>query len=198
MNAAVGLVILIPLLLLIWEDQQQPPKPLDQPPIIILREAEGYSFATGKANLSPDFNRLLTDSIIPKLDKLAKEYRCDIIEVIGHTDETPVDGISNLDGVLLPALNGGTFEMSAGSNLDLGMMRAWSVIRFLQADGRLNSTKLYGYSAGQTILPNGEVAVPAKKPENDASRRRIEIRLRRSSFQLSNYCVTPTVITAGC
>jgi flagellar motor protein MotB len=209
MNNAVVLVILIPLLLLMWEQSQQAPKPNqqavvteeawrgaqaeisrlkdqvtqagtnDQPPIITISDTEVYSFPSGKAELSPDFERLLTDAIIPKLEKLARDYRCDIIEVIGHTDEQPIGLASNLDVALLPALNNGSMTLTAGSNLDLGSMRAWSVIRFLKADVRLAGKRFYGYSAGQTILPDGNIAAPAKPPQNDPARRRIEIRLRR-------------------
>src|SRR5262249_45382633 len=83
-NAAVSLVLLIPLLLMLLAlgaiVQQQrpgeepvpprkppegadggPPKtlPHDQPPIIVLTEAEGYAFETGKADITPEFSTAL-------------------------------------------------------------------------------------------------------------------------------------------
>src|SRR5262245_30317773 len=88
MNTAVVLVILIPLLLLMWEQSQQARTPdhrrpesqaqqtgtHDQPPIITISDTEVYSFPSGKAELSPDFERLLSATIIPKLAKLAGDY----------------------------------------------------------------------------------------------------------------------------
>jgi len=184
MNAAVAMVILIPLLLLMWEqsmhNKQGSGREDDQPPIITVSEAEVYSFASGKAQLSPQFKGLLTGTIVPKLEKLAADYRCDIIEVIGHTDEQSIGLASNLDTALLSVINGKSVTLIAGSNLDLGLMRAWSVASLLKSDGRLAGKKIYGYSAGQIILPGGNIAAPAKDPKNDPSRRRIEIRMRRS------------------
>ena len=58
-------------------------------------------------------------------------------------------------------------------------MRCWEVINFLKADGRLTGFTLYGYSAGQTVLPSGQIAESGRGPKDDEMRRRIEIRLRR-------------------
>lgn len=194
-NAAVSLVLLIPILLMLLAlgamVQQQRPDggsgkppttlPHDQPPIIVLTEAEGYSFETGKADITPEFSEALTMKIIPNLNAFAEQYHCDVIEVIGHTDGQPVafTSRSNLDAHLSLALNGGTVPLIPGSNADLGLMRAWSVIRYLREIKEFRGKVFYGYSAGQAILPDGRYAAPYGMTPNP-SRRRIEIRLRRS------------------
>jgi len=199
-NAAVSLVLLIPILLMMLAlgvmVQQQPPMPPkpssveppktpphDQPPIIVLTEAEGYAFETGKAGITPEFSEALTTNIIPKLNAFAEQYHCDVIEVIGHTDGQPVASISNLDTKLIRALNGETVLLTSGSNADLGLMRAWSVIRYLREMKEFQGKVFYGYSAGQAILPDGSYALPSGMAP-DPSRRRIEIRLRRSPSRL--------------
>lgn len=206
MNAAVSLVLLIPLLLLLAarhrefldlgrrfaEKEKQcvalescnqispVGERLDQPPVITISEAQVYSFASGRADLTAEFSRFIADSIVPNLVDLARLYSCDVVEVIGHTDEQTVRSASNLDRSLLHGFRNPSAQLSPGSNLDLGFLRAWSVVRALQADRRLVSKLYYAYSAGQTILPDGQIAVPEKDPLPDASRRRIEVRLRRS------------------
>jgi hypothetical protein len=157
-----------------------PPKRPDQPPVITISEAEVYSFASGKFELTPGFTRYIADTLIPQLEELAATYRCDVIDVIGHTDGQPVQTASNLDHSLLRAGNDRSIHMQPGSNLDLGFLRASAVIRAIQGDGRLGAVHFYAYSAGQTILPGGVMASSEKRPPSDAKRRRIEIRLRRS------------------
>ena len=206
MNAAVSLVLLIPLLLLLVGRHREiveigqrlaakekevsdmeshtrvsgTGERLDQPPVITISEAQVYSFASGRADLTAEFARFIADSIVPRLVEFALVYSCDVIEVIGHTDEQTVRSASNLDGALLGGFQNPSVQLSPGSNLDLGFLRAWAVVRALQADGRLMGKLYYAYSAGQTILPDGQIAVPEKEPLPDASRRRIEVRLRRS------------------
>src|SRR5580704_9939339 len=68
------------------------------PPIINLSEAGGYYFATGSAELTPSFATELRTVVVDKLLEIAESYDVDVIEVIGHTDEQPVNGrTSNLD-----------------------------------------------------------------------------------------------------
>src|SRR5688500_7746093 len=57
----------------------------DKPPIITLDEASGYTFDSGSVSLSSSFAQTLQQEIIPKLDSILKEYKVDVIEVIGHT-----------------------------------------------------------------------------------------------------------------
>jgi outer membrane protein OmpA-like peptidoglycan-associated protein len=153
--------------------------PHDQPPIVVLTEAEGYSFETGKAEITPEFAIALNTQIIARLKTLARQYECDVIEVIGHTDGQPVAARSNLDTTLTRVISGQTFALTPGSNADLGLMRAWSVIRHLQGLGEFQRMLFYGYSAGQVIRLDGSYAAPHDVTA-DATRRRIEIRLRRS------------------
>lgn len=206
MNAAVSLALLIPLLLLITahrrdllamgrrlnaKDKQivdlqsrsqavRPVERLDQPPVITVSEAQVYSFASGKADLTPEFTQYIAQTIVPRLVQLAGVYACDVIEVIGHTDEQTVRSSSNLDRALLSGFPHNSTNLTPGSNLDLGFLRAFAVVRALRSDGRLTGKLYYAYSAGQTIMPDGQIAGPEKDPQPDASRRRIEIRLRRS------------------
>jgi len=206
MNAAVSLALLIPLLLLMTahrrdildmgrrlnakdkqiEDLQsrnqaaRPGEWLDQPPVITVSEAQVYSFASGRADLTPEFTQYIARTIVPRLVQLAGVYACDVIEVIGHTDEQTVRSSSNLDRALLNGFRRTSTQLSPGSNLDLGFLRALAVVRALRSDGRLAGKLYYSYSAGQTIMPDGQIAGPEKDPQPDASRRRIEIRLRRS------------------
>lgn len=200
-NASVSLVLLIPILLMLLAlgamvqklqpepiPQPQPEpipseKPHDQPPIIVLTEAEGYSFETGKAEITPEFSEALTTKIIPALNAFAEQYNCDVIEVIGHTDGQRVASRSNLDTYLSRTLNGDIVPLTPGSNADLGLMRAWSVIRYLREIKAFQGKVFYGYSAGQAILPDGRYTAPYGMAPNP-SRRRIEIRLRRSPSSL--------------
>jgi hypothetical protein len=44
------------------------------PPIINLHEAEGYTFAKGRAELTPSFEQKLKSNIIPGLLELTRRY----------------------------------------------------------------------------------------------------------------------------
>lgn len=188
LNAAVAFVVLIPVLLLALAlkrggEATAPPPPPDQPPIIVLRESEGYSFPSGSAELSAAFQDKLRTTIIFSLQASMANYKCDIIEVIGHTDSQRVAGTSNLDAHMLPALNGRSVVLSAGSNVDLGLLRAWSVIQFLRQEHQWpTKVRLYAYSAGQAIHPDGTI-VREDASTIDANRRRIELRVRRSPYK---------------
>jgi flagellar motor protein MotB len=156
------------------------------PPIITLSEADGYFFATGKAELAPDFERKLREEIIPLLNKLAKKYRVDVIEVTGHTDEQAiVPRNSNLDQILLGVLkNGGPVSSLVPSdNAGLGLARAVAVVRLLMADDQMSGYRVLPMSGGQ-LIDVGERLTEGRKGDVK-ERRRIEIRLRRSQ-QASN------------
>ena len=60
------------------------------PPIVNLSEADGYFFASGKADLAPEFNRKLRGSVADTLLSIARDFDVDVIEVVGHTDEQPL------------------------------------------------------------------------------------------------------------
>lgn len=162
----------------------------EQPPIIILSEAEGYTFKTGSAEISKDFQNSLKNEIIPKLEKLTLEYNCDIIEIIGHTDsqivkrkESHYTGLDLNLGWYIQNHETSDGNLKIYSNSDLGLLRAWSVCNFLEnektATRHLSNIKhCYAYSAAQAILPSGKLSFDINV--DDPQRRRVEIRIRRS------------------
>jgi outer membrane protein OmpA-like peptidoglycan-associated protein len=195
MNATVALLLIIPLLLL---DRRSPSPETarsqelpatttgesnDQPPIIELTEAAGYSFPSGTSEISAPFARLLRDVVAPKVREIAERYKCDTVEVGGHTDSRRVKTRSNLDILLPQRVEGARSSLRPGSNADLGLLRAWAVIDILQDDPRLVGRRFHGYSAGQMILPDGRLAGDEQPlgGTDVPERRRIEIRVRRSS-----------------
>jgi len=159
----------------------------ESPPIIILSEQnQHYRFAVGSAEISPSFQKALDQRIIPLLEKQSQQCNCDAIEVIGHTDSLPVNsGRSNLDEKLIGAFSQEeTPNLVPGSNLDLGMMRALSIVRYFkqaQREGRLKEIEYFlPYSAGQMLTPNHTLDTSSETRENEG-RRRIEMRLLKSS-----------------
>jgi outer membrane protein OmpA-like peptidoglycan-associated protein len=183
-NATVAMLLVCPMLFLILgfavgagSSDKEPEAP---PPILMLTEASGYTFESGSAALSSDLSVALTNTVVQTIADLAQLYRCDIVEVIGHTDGQRVSTISNLDDSLTTALAGkGSVTLSPGSNADLGLMRAWSVAHFLSLQPALSNLRFYGYSAGQGIGPDGTLASTKDFTDRSESRR-IEIRIRRS------------------
>jgi flagellar motor protein MotB len=156
------------------------------PPIINLSEAGGYFFATGKAELTENFERQLKNVIVPELITLAERYRVDIIEVIGHTDERPVSlRTTNLDSGLLDALksSGSVSSLVAADNAGLGLSRAVSVASVLIRDGRLARYRVLPYSGGQLIGTDEKLTSGGGGDAQE--RRRIEIRLRRSQESMA-------------
>lgn len=159
----------------------------ENPPIIVLSEEEdSFRFDSGSAKIPPAFLHALNSYIIPLIDSLSQAYNCDAIEVVGHTDEEPLQNpFSNLDYRLLEAAGKGDYHaLSPGSNLDLGMMRALSIITALkksQSAGLLSQIQYFHpYSAGQMIdLDRHLISSPTGG--RDARRRRIEIRLLNSA-----------------
>ena len=128
------------------------------PPIINLSEANGYFFATGRAELTPDFEYGLRTSVARRLLQIAASYDVDVIEVIGHTDEQPVTGrASNLDRNLPGVMLGETDPNSLqwGDNAGLGLARALAVVRVLSADPRLQAFRILPLSAAQLIDTDG-------------------------------------------
>jgi flagellar motor protein MotB len=159
----------------------------DWPPIINLHETDGYTFAKGRADLTPSFEQKLKREIIPELLVDTRKFGVDVIEVIGHTDEQAIaPRPSNLDLKLVDALkaSGQIESLVAGDNAGLGLSRAVSVVRALMLDGRLPQAqyRILPLSGGQLIETDERITnggggdVPG--------RRRIEIRLRRSEQSL--------------
>jgi flagellar motor protein MotB len=162
----------------------------DWPPIIRLSEAERYFFRTNEAVLSGEFETRLREEAIPRILALAAEYRVNVVEVIGHTDEQRIQtGHSNLDASLLGYLSEerGAAVLQAADNAGLGMARAAAVTRFLRKDPRILDAKLIvlPLSAAQAVDATGMLA-DGRNAGDVRERRRIEIRLRRPERPVPN------------
>jgi flagellar motor protein MotB len=154
------------------------------PPFFSLSEAGGYYFESGKATLRPEFERSLRSAIIPMLATQIKDYDVDVIEVIGHTDEVPMVGSSNLDTSLIAASVSRVpiSDLRSTDNAGLAMARAVAVVRVLRSDPSLARTAILPLSGAQMIVPIDRMA-DGTAARDDQSRRRIEIRLRKSTDQ---------------
>lgn len=163
-------------------DQARKGKKGEWPPFFSLSEAGGYYFDSGKATLRPGFERNLRSEIIPLLKKNIADYGVDVVEVIGHTDEVPMVGTSNLDRQLIQA-SANRFPiggLTSTDNAGLAIARSVAVVRVLRADPGLRGVTILPLSGGQMIVPVDQVADGTAKA-SDQRRRRIEIRLRRST-----------------
>ena len=159
------------------------------PPFFSLSEAGGYFFDSGKATLRPEFDRNLRAQIVPMLARSVADYDVDVVEVIGHTDEVPMSGSSNLDSSLIDA-SADRFPVGglrSTDNAGLAMARAVAVVRILRSDPRLANAKVLPLSGAQMVVPGDAMADGTARGDNQR-RRRIEIRLRRSTRQ-----ATPTI-----
>jgi outer membrane protein OmpA-like peptidoglycan-associated protein len=156
------------------------------PPFFSLSEAGGYFFDSGKATLRPEFERSLRSEVIPMLAKSVADYDVDVVEVIGHTDEVPMSGRSNLDSALIQASVGRVpiGALRSTDNAGLAMARAVAVVQQLRADSRLRGAAILPLSGAQMIVPVDRVANGSARG-GDQRRRRIEIRLRKSTQQAS-------------
>jgi len=156
----------------------------DTPPIIVIKDEGAYRFASGSAEIPEKMSSYILKQIVPEIEDKAKQYGIDVVEIIGHTDGQVNSKItSNLDTYLEEVANGNLTvnKLQAGSNADLGLMRALSVVKVLRyiqnKAGRLSGLSFRAYSAAQLILPNGKFAGIAR--HEDVTRRRIEIRFTR-------------------
>ncbi len=168
------------------------------PPFFSLSEAGGYYFDSGKATLRPEFEVNLRREIIPMLARSVADYDVDVIEVIGHTDEVPMSGESNLDASLIAASRN-RFPMAqlrSTDNAGLAIARAVSVVRILRADPRLKGVTILPLSGGQMIVPVDHMADGAAHG-GDQRRRRIEIRLRKSTQEATAATPAPARRDAG-
>jgi len=168
------------------------PTPQDDSLIFTLSENEkDFKFATGSAEIRPEFKDGLIRRVFPKIREKSEIFGCDVLMIIGHTDEKQVRGsrASTLDDQLTAAYQTQSLDgLNAGSNTDLGMVRALSVAIFLEQNREQFPAVKYflPYSAGQLILPDRTLSKSALGPgragEADDSRRRIELQLTKSSF----------------
>jgi len=158
-----------------------------QPPLIVLDEAHGFSFSSSSASLSSQFKSQLIASVLEKIKRFSREHRCDIVEVYGYTDAVPFLGAGGgmkFDNALHDCLENGCDidAIPASSNLELGMKRAVAVVEFLKPRvmGQDSMIQIIRpYSAGQFIDERGRVA-SSDDHQSNRLRRRIEIRLSRS------------------
>lgn len=157
---------------------------LDKPPLITLTEANGFTFPSGKAEISYRFREILLGKVADKVAECVEKYAVDVVEIVGHTDEAKTGGkSSNLDSILIPYLDGDGVEFVAGSNVDLGMSRAAAVAQVLKGDSRLAKLRIIPLSAGQIVTTSGMISTGVyEQNKNDEGRRRIEIRLKRSKY----------------
>ena len=118
------------------------------------------------------------------LKKNVDDYDVDVVEVIGHTDEVPMSGKSNLDTSLIRAsVNKVSIaSLQSTDNAGLAMARAVAVVRILRADKRLAGLTILPLSGAQMIVPVDKMA-DGTAPGSNQQRRRIEIRLRKSTQQ---------------
>lgn len=152
------------------------------PPFFSLSEAGGYYFDSGKATLRPQFEESLRTTIIPMLVDAVRDYDVDVIEVIGHTDEVPMTGSTNLDSSLIGASTSRVpiGALRSSDNSGLAMARAVAVVHVLRSDPRLANVRILPLSGGQMIVPVDRMA-DGSSARDDQSRRRIEIRIRKST-----------------
>jgi hypothetical protein len=149
-----------------------------------LSEADGNFFKTGSAELSPEFREKLVASTPEQIVALIRKYDVDVIEVVGHTDEQPV-GLrqSNLDRELVAVLRNyaGIASLVPADNAGLGLARAVSVVSVLGRSPLLWGYKLIPMSGAQLINTDETLAIGGAFSGDVRERRRIEIRLRKSS-----------------
>jgi hypothetical protein len=117
---------------------------------------------------------------------LLKRYDADVIEIIGHTDEQVITPhqhpISNLDSVAIPVVLGESDdELYPVDNAGLGLARAIEVARILRQQPALSGMKIVPMSAGQLMMQNDELSSGGAVDANDRDRRRIDIRVRRTT-----------------
>ena len=143
-------------------------------PIVIDEKSGKFEFQSGSAELKPELKNYISSEIVPTIKKIIQEREIDFVQVIGHTDGQGINYTSNLDTTLEAVANSNqpVSKLIPGSNADLGLMRALSVVQELEKS-RLN-IKFRAYSAAQIYLPSGDIA--QTKRSADETRRRIEIR----------------------
>ena len=159
---------------------------LNSPPVIVIRDLKSRRFESGSAKISGKLKGFIESDLVKQIENFAKEYQGYIVEVIGHTDGQINQGsVSNLDTQLeqITKGNGSVSILAAGSNADLGLMRALAVVQKLQNNSRLQELGLQfrAYSAAQLYNSTGDYAEVNRNP--DQSRRRIEVRFTPSAVE---------------
>ena len=167
----------------------------NKPIVLGLDEVKGFRFDPGSADLTPDFRSKLDGDVFSKIKEVVQNYGIEVLEIVGHTDGTP---IGYTRGNLDHSLNGLELEsidhrfissLQGGSNADLGLMRALSVAFYLNDltsrsdDPNVRSLVFRAYSAAQLIDPEKD-AISGAQNLDVGERRRIELRFTRKSISL--------------
>ena len=162
---------------------------LNEKVIIVIEDRGQYRFTPGSAVITPEFAAGLYSDEFPKLlDEIEKRQgQVDTLEVIGHTDGVSLSGSGNLDQKLPDVLAGKSSaftDLKAGSNNDLGLLRALAVRfeweKFVADHSLSQDIAVRCYSAGQTVPPGDSVSSDASAFRRaDQTARRIELRLTR-------------------
>jgi hypothetical protein len=150
------------------------------PPVVVIQDSGGFQFDSGSAILPNDLKNYITVDLVDRIERISQQRSLYVVEIIGHTDGQINFSKGNLDQQLEEVAQGKipVESLRAGSNADLGLMRALEVVKQLQTvqeqTGRLEGVEFRAYSAAQLQLPSGDFAAANRNP--DANRRRIEIR----------------------
>ncbi|MGL5834531.1 MAG: flagellar motor protein [Waterburya sp.] len=150
------------------------------PPVVVIQDSGGFQFDSGSAILPSDLKKYIAVDLVDRIERISQQRSLYVVEIIGHTDGQINFSKGNLDQQLEEVAQGTipVESLRAGSNADLGLMRALEVVKQLQTvqeqTGRLEGVQFRAYSAAQLQLPSGNFAAANRNP--DANRRRIEIR----------------------
>jgi outer membrane protein OmpA-like peptidoglycan-associated protein len=162
----------------------EPPSPAEDtwPPMIRL-DSDEFRFVRNSAELSEEFRQRLQTEVVDRLAAYLREFDADVIEVVGHTDEQVIASTrpSTLDDLAIEAMGGGVpiTELVPADNAGLGLARAISVANALSDALGVPGVKIIPLSAAQLVKP-GDIISDGLSPGDEADRRRIEIRVRRS------------------
>ena len=120
---------------------------------------------------------------MPLVQSIGRDAEAEVVEVIGHTDEVPLNArvrrLANLDETLMPQFSGGVSDApQAADNVGLGMARAVAVARVLRSAPLLSSFQIMPMSAGAFERADDTMA-DGTSAKDEQERRRIVIRVRR-------------------
>lgn len=151
------------------------------PPIIRLKEADGEFFVVGKAEVSRTLEEKIRREVVLSVLQLATRYQTNVVEVVGHTDEQPIQAAqTNLDGIVFDVLAGKApaSRLRVSDNAGLGFARAVAIVQILRADERLKHLTILPLSAAQVVDQDGRLT-DGSRSGDVKERRRIEIRVRQ-------------------
>lgn len=181
-----------------WQRKYNEAQKLNEERVVHINEAtKEYRFASGSAVMNSAFKSGLHQKEFTKLAKeilsrnRAAATAVNTLEIIGHTDGEPVSSRGNLDEQLptyLAKVDHDLGRLTAGSNNDLGLLRALAVrqawMEFVENQPEaslLRTIRVRCYSAGQTS-PEGDNLVdsdPNTYRRSEEKFRRIEMRMTR-------------------